>query len=421
MDAAGRPTYSKPPGAGADWKKLDPPGNNSWDGTGVAVQGEIVRNGKFMMGSACLYLIIQLPALVMSDVSLFAVLGCLACFGTLGLYLMIQVKASNSSNAVADARVAAIKRGELSLRGVLSDVVKNMNLNGGGDLEANLLNNAGKMKEVKAVLSPFFFYYDTSGDKALDKSELWCVLSDIKSQMAVAEFDEMYQKVSRGKPTIDLEQFAQMMTMYCKASSDSLQMVSPNTRRSMAAPCDDDGEEEEEEDMPEDLQDLSPEEQQKRVKARAAWMLSVGTLLVLIFSDPAVDVLSEIGKRTGIPAFYISFLLAPMASNASELVAAYNYASKKTSKTMTIALSTLEGAACMNNTYCLGIFLLMVFLQGLKWTFAAETLSIMLVQFIVGAFAMRPVQKLRDGYLVLGLYPVSLVFVYVLENVLGLP
>ena len=32
-----------------------------------------------------------------------------------------------------------------------------------------------------------------------------------------------------------------------------------------------------------------------------------------------VDCLTDLGTRTGIPVFYIGFLLAPLASNASEL------------------------------------------------------------------------------------------------------
>merc|ERR1711959_164591 len=115
----------------------------------------------------------------------------------------------------------------------------------------------------------------------------------------------------------------------------------------------------------------------------------MGTLLVLLFSDPMVDVLfSEIGVRTDVPGFYISFVLAPLASNASELVAAYAYAQKRTMKSMTISLSTLEGAACMNNTFCLGIFYALVYFKGLAWTFKAETASIIGVQLAVGAIAM---------------------------------
>merc|ERR1711991_831225 len=87
---------------------------------------------------------------------------------------------------------------------------------------------------------------------------------------------------------------------------------------------------EEEEEMPEDLRDLSPEEQQARIMRRAAWMMSLGTFIVLLVSDPFVDVLNVWGKRLGIPAFYVSFVVAPFASNASELLSAYVYAAKKT-------------------------------------------------------------------------------------------
>merc|ERR1719345_445715 len=114
-----------------------------------------------------------------------------------------------------------------------------------------------------------------------------------------------------------------------------------------------------------------------------------------------VDVLSGIGKATNIPAFYVSFILAPMASNASELVAAYSYALKKTSKTITISMSTLEGAACMNNTYCLAIFFGLIYFQGLAWKFTAETTAIVLVQFIMAYIAVaKQTQTMKDACVV---------------------
>merc|ERR1719238_1465384 len=117
---------------------------------------------------------------------------------------------------------------------------------------------------------------------------------------------------------------------------------------------------------------------------RSIWLMCAGSVIVLLFSDPAVDVFTEIGDRIGISPFYVSFVLAPLASNASELVAAYNYAQKRTLKAMTISLSTLEGAACMNNTFCLGIFFGLIFFRGLNWKFTAETISIIVVQYVVG-------------------------------------
>lgn len=78
-------------------------------------------------------------------------------------------------------------------------------------------------------------------------------------------------------------------------------------------------------------------------------MITLGTALVLLFSDPMVDVLSQFGLRIHVGAFYVSFVLAPMASNASELIAAFNYAQKKTKKTITISLSTL---VVRENEFC---------------------------------------------------------------------
>jgi Ca2+/Na+ antiporter len=177
----------------------------------------------------------------------------------------------------------------------------------------------------------------------------------------------------------------------------------------------DEEEAEEEEEIPEDFVDLPPEEQQTRIKFRAFWMMGLGTLLVVLFSDPLVEVLSEVGARTHISPFYISFVLAPLASNASELFASFNYAQKKTTKTIEIALTTLEGAGCMNNTFCLGIFMMLIFTQGLAWEFSAETLAILFVEICVAAFAMKTTHTTFDAFCILALYPISLFLVAGLE------
>lgn len=142
--------------------------------------------------------------------------------------------------------------------------------------------------------------------------------------------------------------------------------------------------------------------------------------MVLVFSDPMVDLLSEIGVRTDISAFYISFVIAPVASNASELVAALNYASKKTSKSMHTSLSTLLGAGIMNNTFCLGIFFGLVYYKKLAWEFTAETISILVIELLMGGLVLvKSGQKFWECALVLSFYPLSLAIVAVLENVYG--
>lgn len=177
----------------------------------------------------------------------------------------------------------------------------------------------------------------------------------------------------------------------------------------------DDGDEDEE--MPDDLLDLPPDEQRKRLLNRSFSMLFFGTVLVVLFSDPMTDVLDEIGTRTGVNSFYVSFVLAPMASNASELIASYSYAAKKTSKSISIALQALQGAACMNNTFCLAIFMALIYFQGLAWQYSAETISILVAQLLVAFISYKDVQTSLDVWLILAIYPLCIFIVAGLEAI----
>merc|ERR1712139_652923 len=132
--------------------------------------------------------------------------------------------------------------------------------------------------------------------------------------------------------------------------------------------------------------------------------MSLGTVVVLLFSDPMVDVFTALGNGIGIPPFYAAFVLAPLASNASEILASYSYALKKTTKTITISLSALQGAACMNNTFCLGIFLALMFFRKLTWEFSAETISVICVEIVLGLMSLKTTHTVRDGLIVFALF-----------------
>ena len=134
--------------------------------------------------------------------------------------------------------------------------------------------------------------------------------------------------------------------------------------------------------MPDDLKSLPEDEQRKRILRRSFSMMFFGVFIVILFSDPLVDVLNELGEICGISPFYVSFVLAPLASNASEIISAYYYAEKKTTKTVTISLCTLMGAAILNNTFVLGIFLSLLKFRGLDWEVSAETISIFCVELL---------------------------------------
>merc|ERR1712107_191016 len=172
-----------------------------------------------------------------------------------------------------------------------------------------------------------------------------------------------------------------------------------------------------EENMPEDLADLSPEMQQSLLTKRAFSKMFLVTGLVLLFSDPMCDLLTVIGDKLEINTFFVGFLLAPLASNASEMVAAMRLASQKTVSSMENSLASLEGAAIMNNTFCLAIFMFLIIFQGLAWRFTAETISILAAQVMVALIVFSgSVHTLFRGLLVLTCYPLSLVLVLVLEK-----
>lgn len=194
------------------------------------------------------------------------------------------------------------------------------------------------------------------------------------------------------------------------------------TRRSLARTTiarnalDENAEDAEGEEVPEEFTHLTPDEQQAAIKRKAFFMLALGTFLVMLFSDPMVDVMQEIANRVHLSSFYVSFCLAPLASNASELLSSMYYASKKTRKTITVSLSTLCGAASLNNTFCLSIFFFLIYFRGLAWQYTAETLSIVLVELIMGFMVQKKQLTMMSGIFIMAIFPLSLVLVATMEH-----
>lgn len=263
-----------------------------------------------------------------------------------------------------------------------------------------------------------FFFRDLNETVSEQDIDTWFEKADI-DESGYIEFKELVEATKEYLHTASTVQDASLFVPH-QYTTPILTNHGP-TQVCFSDENNEEDEDEDEEDIPDDLACLSPDEQQRRIKWRATWMMALGTLTVLFFSDPMVGCLSELGARTGIPAFYISFVLAPLASNASELLAAYNYATKKTRKTISISIATLLGAACMNNTFCLGIFMaLMAFKGDLAWEFTAETVAILIVEGIMGILALRKTHTLGSALFVACVFPASLVLVLVLENVFGL-
>lgn len=265
----------------------------------------------------------------------------------------------------------AIIAGKISLLGVMTDELANCGdfqneaVPGGyqsistEDQVRKIENSvpAQAMDRLDRLLKPFFRAYDLDNNNTLSVSELTHVFRDLGERLTEEELEAVFVDMDTDKSgAIDYKEFVHgtahyIITQNLHLSANKIgrnkrlqsKSIDPHAVHQLKAVLASEGEEDEEhEEVPEDIKDLSPEEQQRRIKFRSAWMMTLGTVIVLVISDPVVEVLGEIGKRTGVPAFYISFLLAPLASNAAELIAVYNYSRKKTAKTVTISLATLQ-------------------------------------------------------------------------------
>jgi len=175
-------------------------------------------------------------------------------------------------------------------------------------------------------------------------------------------------------------------------------------------------EKEEEEEEEEQYWHLTDTE----IKIKAVLILLTGTAICTIVSDPMVDVISNIGTQLNISPFYISFIITPLASNASEVIAGLVFARKKTSEGITLTLSSLHGGATMNSTLALCIFMSLVYFRQLSWSFSAEVITVIFVILAVAVNALKTNIFLWQAIIVGSLYPLSIVMVYVMETFLGL-
>ena len=276
---------------------------------------------------------------------------------------------------------------------------------------------------LKELLADAFRTYDRNGDGVLDIRELSVFLRDFHETLTKAEVAELFRMYDTDKSNhISVDEFIGLAYTLIKTQEKKTKghrffpAANSVTARTNEAITESAFADIEHEEVPEDFTDLPPDEQQRAIKFRSFYMCTFGTLLVVLFSDPMVDVIQEFAARLHISPFQVSFVLAPLASNSIEVVSSMYYASKKTSKTITLSLSTLQGAACMNNTFCLSIFMGLIFFRGLAWQYTAETIVIILTEVIVAALVQSTYITLFRGLIILSLFPISIAVVAILEG-----
>ncbi|GAX13178.1 hypothetical protein FisN_17Hh108 [Fistulifera solaris] len=406
--------------------------------TGVAVSDPIHQSAAIMMATTIPYFLIQVPALYLHGPSEEVAAGehwwaaaafCICLIG-LFFYMRLQLKMSQEGQD-RGKRMAVVRKllqkGKVSLSGAVASHVQHFEEQMGNGVPSSEYQSILEVDPrrpppavfsyLKEILADAFMTYDEDANGHLDEGESFMFFRDFHEAISEEEMKDLFSKFDSDKSgTIDLDEFIGLAYALIKiqvAKEKTADAPSHNNTRAVIA--DAAFAEIEEEEIPEDLSALPPEQQQVAIKQRAFTMLALGTTLVVLFSDPMVDVMQEIAVRANLSPFYVSFILAPLASNASEVISSQYYASKKTSKTIQVSLSALVGAASTNNTFCLSIFMGLIFFRGLAWQYTAETLAIILVEFLVGFLVRNKILSTGRGLLIGAVFPLSIALVATLE------
>ena len=442
--------------------------------TGTPMHKQVTYNGIIMLITTVPYYVIQIPALVIkgNDEEVgrkekwFAFSGLLLSISGFIAYMWIQIKESSQTVAQQvriEKMLKMIHSGRVSLSSTMVQFVKKSIIE-----SQNRPSNESPLvqetipPEIKQMLVAMcrdaFNLYDKDKNGFLDKNEVSVLLLDMNDKYDMRNVDKHFNAIdTSGDGSIDFDEFVRFMYEIIKEAikMESEESPSPTAGGSPSGSRDEEGgigssgmitdsirptmlsltremahasrsdlsgkdgnanEEEEEDEIPEEFENMTIEEQQRAIKIRSFMMLTIGTGMVIIFSDPMVGVFQEVSHRIGISAFYVSFTLAPLASNASEMISSYYYATKKTSKTIAVSFKQLVGAGIMNNTFCLAIFMALTFFRGIAWNFTAETTSIVLVQSIMWLYTRKANNTAFDGIIIASMFPLSLALVAVMKH-----
>eukprot|EP00040_Diaphanoeca_grandis_P012051 m.61489 g.61489 ORF g.61489 m.61489 type:complete len:625 (+) comp22992_c1_seq1:100-1974(+) len=433
---------------------------------GVKCNSDVNRDGKIMVLTGLCYLVVQIPSFIEMetlgnatdfkyykpgspeyDLSLahkvarrekpVFLAAFIISFLAFAVYLIYKIRSNNNSTElrVEYYKLKAFAAGSIPLAEAFKSELKKIHKK--GEDHPLILDTP----RLKSFLKRKFKNYDKDHSNTIDLPELTLLFKDLGSpggdvNLFLKEID------SDSSGDIDFSEFQTGVTSLLLHSNVSKRgsildpaAIAAATRSIVNGdPTDEDEDEEEEaeeeEELPEEWKDLPEDKRQWAILKRACFKMFIGTIVVLVVSDPTVDMLSSIGERSGIPAFYIAFILAPLASNASELIAAYNYAKKKTASGIAISLTALEGAGIMNNTFCTAIFFFVIYYYStthgaetdipISWTFTNETLAILLCEIAVGLLMQKSTLTVLDGFIIFSVYPLSLVFIVLMEKFSGI-
>ncbi|KAK3424419.1 hypothetical protein EUGRSUZ_F01188 [Eucalyptus grandis] len=268
-----------------------------------------------------------------------------------------------------------------------------------------------------------FEQIDRNGDNSISRAELKELMMGIKFGDIPFDVDEVVSKVIEvfdrsGNCQINEEEFVAGLVNLLDTSGEGNKI-----RASKLNTSQDDFYQR----TWEEIDKLVDEDKGKGDAEKASWIwvksmssLLLGVIILAVLAEPLISSVQSFSKSAGIPSFFISFILVPLATNARGASAAIKAARHKKERTTSLTLSEIYGEVFMSNMLGFCVLLSLIYARDLTWEFSAEVLVVLIVCGVVGLIAsFRSTFPVWTSILAYLLYPLSLLLVYVLDDVLN--
>ncbi|KAI5605155.1 hypothetical protein BDE02_01G332800 [Populus trichocarpa] len=259
---------------------------------------------------------------------------------------------------------------------------------------------------------------DRDADNCISKDELKELMKKIEIGKISWDVDEAAEKImealdTSGDQMIDEKEFAEGIVSWLINTSENVTPVSTrsqddNNRRTW-----------------EEVDKLLKDEKTNAVdKSSWAWFKAImsmvlGVAILSVLAEPLIHSVQNFSEDAGIPSFFVSFVLVPLATNARAATSAITTACRKKSITTSLTFSEIYGGVFMNNVLGCSVLLFLVYARGLTWEFSAEVLVVLITCAIMSlVVSFHSDFPLWTSFMAFLLYPFSLFLAYVFNDVL---
>jgi Ca2+/Na+ antiporter len=125
--------------------------------------------------------------------------------------------------------------------------------------------------------------------------------------------------------------------------------------------------------------DVDEEHGEPEPVAKGAAYLVLGGGLIFLYADDFIDSVAGIARAWGVSSTLLAFFLAPIASEAPEILEAVMLSRKGYTQTINIALSNLVGGTISKTTLLFGIFNFYGVYKNFAWESPNYAVSIVLL------------------------------------------